>query len=120
MRTSRDFRLGSLWLIRFDPSIGTEIRKTRPAMIISGTLFNRRSKITVLPVTSVSPQNPRLLAVMVPVSPTASNALDTESFVSCVEPMTFDKRRFVQYLGDLEPEHIQQIKSVLITFLELS
>ena len=120
MRTSSDYRLGSLWLIRFDPSFGTEIRKTRPAVVISGTLFNRRSKVTVLPVTSVPPQNPRLLAVMVPVSPTASNGLDTESFVICVEPMTFDKKRFVQYLGELEPERIQQIKSILITFLDLS
>ena len=31
-------------LVSFDPSIGTEIRKTRPAVIISGTAFNQRSK----------------------------------------------------------------------------
>ncbi len=119
MPTSSDYRLGSLWLIRFDPSVGTEIRKTRPAVIISGTLFNRRSKVTVLPLTSVQPRDPRLLAVVVPVSPTASNGLDSESFVISVEPMTFDKRRFVQYLGELEPGQIQQIKSILTTFLDL-
>jgi mRNA interferase MazF len=43
MAASGDYRLGSIWLVSFDPSIGTEIRKTRPALIISGTSFNQRS-----------------------------------------------------------------------------
>jgi mRNA interferase MazF len=52
MATSSNYRLGSIWLVNFDPSIGAEIRKTRPAMIISGTVFNQRRKVTVLPITS--------------------------------------------------------------------
>lgn len=119
MRTSSDYRLGSLWLIRFDPSIGTEIRKTRPGVVVSGTIFNRRSKVTVLPLTSVQPRDPRLLAVVVPVLPTEGNGLDSESFVVCVEPMTFDKRRLVQYLGELESNQILQIKSILSVYLDL-
>ena len=43
MAASSDYRLGSLWLVTFDPSVGTEIRKTRSAVIISGTAFNQRS-----------------------------------------------------------------------------
>ncbi len=34
-------------LVKFAPSIGTEIRLTRPAVIISGTAFNVRSKVTL-------------------------------------------------------------------------
>jgi len=56
MANSSDYRLGSIWIAKFDPSVGTEIRKTRPALVISGTLFNeRRSKVTVLPFTSARP-----------------------------------------------------------------
>jgi mRNA interferase MazF len=41
--------------VQFDPSVGTEIRKTRPAVVVSGDLFNRyRSKVTVLPLTSIA------------------------------------------------------------------
>jgi len=43
MAASSDYRLGSLWLVNFDPSVGTEIRKSRSAVIISGTAFNQRS-----------------------------------------------------------------------------
>ncbi len=55
MAASSDYRLGSIWLVTFDPSVGTEIRKTRPAVIISGTAFNQRSKVTVVPITSAVP-----------------------------------------------------------------
>ena len=66
MASSSDYRLGSIWIARFDPSVGTEIRKTRPALVISGTLFNeRRSKVTVLPFTSARPHDPRISAAAI-------------------------------------------------------
>ncbi|WP_365670245.1 type II toxin-antitoxin system PemK/MazF family toxin [Okeania sp. SIO3I5] len=40
MADSSNYGLGSIWIARFDPSIRTEIRKTRPALVISGTAFN--------------------------------------------------------------------------------
>ena len=40
--TSRDdgIRRGALWWVSFDPSIGGEIRKTRPAVIVSNDAAN--------------------------------------------------------------------------------
>jgi len=119
MGTSSDYRLGSIWLIRFDPSVGTEIRKTRPAIIISGTAFNQRSKVTVLPLTTSQPRDRRLLSIAIPITPSSTNGLDTDSFLICIDPVTFDKRRLVQYLGQLEEEQIQQAKSILRRYLEL-
>lgn len=63
MAASSDYRLGSIWLVTFDPSVGTEIRKTRPAVIISGTPFNQRSKVTVLPITSAVPNGSSGIAI---------------------------------------------------------
>ncbi|MCY7334614.1 MAG: type II toxin-antitoxin system PemK/MazF family toxin, partial [Chamaesiphon sp.] len=100
MATSRNYRLGSIWLVNFDPAIGTEIRKPHPAMIVSGTLFNQRRKVTVLPITSNAPDN-RLLPVVVPIEPNPTNGLTTDSFIICVDPITFDKQRLVQQLGIL-------------------
>jgi mRNA interferase MazF len=78
MAASSNYGLGSIWLVSFDPSIGKEIRKTRPAVIISGTIFNQRSKVTVLPITSSSPsggthtEGNRLLPVVLPIKPSAN------------------------------------------------
>jgi mRNA interferase MazF len=44
---------GEIWWVAFDPSIGTEIQKTRPAIIVSNNAANRRLRgIVVVPVTS--------------------------------------------------------------------
>lgn len=118
MAASGDYRLGSIWLVSFDPSIGTEIRKTRPALIISGTSFNQRSKVTVIPITSANPSD-RLLPVVVPLMPSRMNGLGTNSFVVCVDPMTFDKRRLIQYLGQVEAYQLQEIQQILLRYLEL-
>jgi mRNA interferase MazF len=118
MATSSNYRLGSIWLVNFDPSIGTEIRKTRPAMIISGTLFNQRRKVTVLPITSSSPDS-RMLPIVVSINPDLTNGLNTDSFIICIDPMTFDKQRLVKQLGILNVEKIHQVQSILRSYLDL-
>jgi mRNA interferase MazF len=118
MATSSNHRLGSIWLVNFDPSIGTEIRKTRPAMIVSGTLFNQRRKVTVVPITSSTPDS-RLLPVIVALVPDANNGLTTDSFIVCIDPMTFDKQRLVKQLGILGIDKVRQVQSILRSYLEL-
>jgi mRNA interferase MazF len=119
MAASSDYRLGSIWLVSFDPSVGAEIRKTRPAIIISGTAFNRRRKLTVIPITSSSPDD-RLLPVVIGVSPNTENGLTVDSYIVCIDPMTFDKRRLVKRLGMLDVERIEQVQFILRSYLELN
>ncbi len=115
-----NFRLGSIWVISFDPSVGTEIRKTRPGLIVSGTLFNqRRSKVTVLPFTSARPKDSRLSPALVSVPASQTNGLAVDSLLVGIEPMTFDKARLIQSLGQLEEELLQQVQSVLKRYLSL-
>jgi mRNA interferase MazF len=119
MAASSDYRLGSIWLVSFDPSVGAEIRKTRPAIIISGKAFNRRRKLTVLPIISSSPED-KLLPVVIGVSPNAENGLTVDSYIVCIDPMTFDKQRLMKRLGMLDVEKIEQVQRILRSYLELN
>ncbi len=46
-------RRGEVWRVVLDPAVGTEIGKTRPAVVVSNDSCNRYgSRVVVLPVTS--------------------------------------------------------------------
>jgi mRNA interferase MazF len=115
-----NYRHGSIWVIAFDLSVGTEIRKTRPGVVVSGTAFNeKRSKVTVLPFTSSRPNDPRISPAVVSVNSSEGNGLAADSLLVCIEPMTFDKARLSQYLGQLESDLLQQMQTILKRYLVL-
>lgn len=44
---------GEVWWVEFDPSVGSEIRKKRPAVIVSNNLANKHvARVVVVPLTS--------------------------------------------------------------------
>ena len=46
-------RRGEIYWVALDPTVGTEIRKTRPAVVVSNDSCNRYgSRVVVLPITS--------------------------------------------------------------------
>jgi mRNA interferase MazF len=122
MANSSDYRLGAIWIVSFAPSVGTEIQKTRPALIISGSPFNaKRSKVTVLPFTS-APKNveeSRLAPAVVFVRASQENGLTVDSLLVCIEPMTFDKARLVKKVGVLEVDLLQSAPEILGRYLSL-
>ena len=44
---------GDVWWVEFDPAVGSEVRKTRPAVIVSNDAANRNlARVVVIPLTS--------------------------------------------------------------------
>jgi mRNA interferase MazF len=48
-----DIRRGDIWWVDFDPTVGGEVRKRRPAVVVSNDTFNvRNNRVQVVPLTS--------------------------------------------------------------------
>ena len=45
-----------IWLVNFDPSVGTEIRKTRPAIVVSSDAVGRLPIKLIAPLTDWKPR----------------------------------------------------------------
>ena len=51
--TGPAIRRGDVWWVAFDPAVGGEIQKTRPAVIVSNNAANRlQNRVQVVPLTS--------------------------------------------------------------------
>jgi mRNA interferase MazF len=49
-----DPKRGEIWLVNFDPTIGAEIRKQRPAVVVSLTTVGRLPLRIVTPITDIA------------------------------------------------------------------
>lgn len=113
-----DYRHGTIWLINFDPQVGSEIKKVRLGLIISKTGFNlKRQKITVIPLTSQTKSSGGAARVFVAKS--SQNGLTQDSELIVIDPATFDKKRFIDYLGNLEENLLQEVKRKLAIYLDI-
>jgi mRNA interferase MazF len=100
--------------------VGTEIAKTRPAVLISPTDFNQvRSKVTLLPISSTCIKAKKIEPVVVRVKASPKNGLNSDSTIVAIEPSTFDQKRLIKQLGDLESEYLDAVKNILRFYLDL-
>ena len=96
-----------LYLVNFDPTIGAEIKKTRPALILQNDVSNEHSPITlVAAITSkfTEPLYPTEVLIRVP-----EGALNVDSVVLLNQIRSIDKQRLIKRLGILHPEAIAQV-----------
>lgn len=103
---------GEVWWVEFDPSIGSEIRKTRPAVIVSNDAANRNlARVIVMPMTSnVSRVYPGETIVVVK---------GQQSKVMADQIMTADKARLKIQIGTLSKTEMVAVDDVIRVQLAL-
>jgi mRNA interferase MazF len=100
-------RRGEIYLTALDPSIGREIQKTRPALIIQNDVSNRLSQITIVaPITSTVrfPLNP----VHVLLTADQSTGLSVTSVALLNQIRAVDRMRLIKRLGTVDDETLER------------
>jgi mRNA interferase MazF len=92
-------------LVNLDPTIGSEIQKTRPCVIISPNEMNKHlSTIVVAPMTSNLNKYPSRVNV---------NYDNKKGMIAIDQIRTIDKKRIVKFLDKLSKTEIKATKAVI-------
>jgi len=109
---------GEIWLINLDPTLGAEIRKTRPAVIVNSDALGKLPLSVIVPITDW--KDPYSIAPwMVHIKPTTTNGLSKESSADCFQVRSVSQTRFVKKLGVLRQEQMKQLVAGLSIVLEI-
>jgi mRNA interferase MazF len=98
-------------LVNLDPTIGSEIKKTRPCVIISPDEMNKYLQtIVIAPMTSSSKTYPTRVEV---------KHTKTKGWIVLDQIRTVDRQRITKIFGTLTEKEISKVKSVIFeTFVE--
>jgi mRNA interferase MazF len=92
-------------LVNLDPTIGSEIKKTRPCAIISPDEMNAYlNTIIVAPMTTKSKQYPTRIKV---------RHKNEAGWIVIDQIRTIDKQRIIKILDSLTPNEIKQVKEII-------
>ena len=109
-------RRGDVVLASLDPTVGVEIRKTRPVIVVSNDSINHLSQLAVvIPLT----KNVTHLSPSHTVIPRSVAGLTFASKAVTEQIKAVDKRRLVKRLGSLPPDRLAQVEQALKNTLAL-
>ena len=92
-------------LVNLDPTVGSEIKKTRPCAIISPDDINRQlNTVIIAPITSTSKSYPTRIY---------TKSLSIPSWIVLDQIRTIDQIRILKKLGKLTSAEIQKCKAII-------
>lgn len=110
-RAREALKRGQVWVVNFDPTVGSEIKKIRPAVILQNDIGNRYSPVTIVAALS-SQFGPSLYPTEVPIEP-PEGGLKERSVVLLNQIRSIDKKRLVSNMGTLSAEIMQKVDVAL-------
>jgi mRNA interferase MazF len=108
---------GEVYLVNFDPTVGAEIKKTRPALIVQNNIANQHSPITIVAAIT-SKFDDQLYPTEVLIQAT-EGGLTTDSVVLLNQVRSIDRKRLVKRLGSIKPETLRRVDQALKISLSL-
>jgi mRNA interferase MazF len=112
MATAPRPKRGEIWLVRFDPSVGAEIRKIRPAVVVSRDGIGRLPLRIVVPITDWKPSYANY-GWFVFLAASRENGLLKDSGVDVFQIKSVSETRFIQKLGVLPDAQMDIIASTI-------
>jgi len=111
-------KTGEIYWVNLDPTIGDEIKKKRPLVILNCGHAKHLKLAIVVPITGWSPywkENP----FFVTLEPNSNNGLQKKSVVDCFQVRAISHKRFAEKIGSVTNDEIQLIKTSISLILDI-
>ncbi|MFN7906462.1 MAG: type II toxin-antitoxin system PemK/MazF family toxin [Microcystis sp.] len=108
---------GEIWLVNFDPTVGAEIKKVRPAVVISSDSVGKLPIKLIAPITDWK----TYFSVNfwhVKIEPNSINGLNKASAIDTLQLRGVDLQRFIRKLGSVSEITMLEIVAAIATVIE--
>lgn len=107
-----------VWLINLDPTIGAEIKKTRPAIIVNDNSLGKLPLKIIVPITDWKDRY-EIAPWMIKIEPNSKNGLTKNSSADCFQVRSVSQDRFTKLLGKLSDSIMGEIRIALSKVLSI-
>lgn len=110
-----EMRMFQLFVVNLDPTVGAEINKTRPCLIVSPDEINTYLRsVIIVPLTSTQ----RALPTRVLIKATEKSGLANDSYAALDQLKTVDKSRLAGLIGEISESEKHAVSSILKEMFE--
>lgn len=110
---------GEIWLLNLNPTMGSEIQKVRPCVIINDDSLGKLPLRIIVPITDWK-ERYEMAAWMVKIEPDGFNKLFKSSSVDCFQIRSVSEERFIRKLGEIDEVALDKIEIALKIVLKFN
>jgi mRNA interferase MazF len=104
---------GEIWLIDLDPTVGAEMNKTHPAVIVNDDQLGKLPLKIIAPITDWK-EHYNVAPWMIAINPTIQNGLTKKSSIDCFQIRSVSKSRLIKRVGHITFPEILQVQEGII------
>jgi mRNA interferase MazF len=109
---------GEIWYVSLDPTVGDELQKIRPVVVLNPGHDRHLRLAVVVPVTGWR-QGWQGNPFFVKLDPAPTNGLEKTSAVDCFQIRSLSHRRFKRHLGNISDAVLDQVLSAVALILDI-
>ena len=111
-KSSEEARRGEIWKVNFDPTIGSEIKNKRPAIVLSINGLAYLPVRLVVPLTDRNKKHDR--SWYVSIKPSVKNGLQKDSVADVLQMRCVSTDRLIEQQGSVSAEIMEDIAAALV------
>jgi len=100
---------GEIWQVNLDPTLGSEMKKSRPCIILNNDIVGKLALKIIAPLTDFK-EHYELVPWMVTIEPNSTNGLSKKSAIDLFQVRSLSQKRLAHKVGSVENDILEACK----------